>query len=54
MFSSFEYTFYEFEFFELFRVGVGHFPKSLKNFRHKNVYLNDEKHLILYYRRAIW
>ena len=52
-FSSFKYTLYAFEFFQLFRVGVGHFPKSLKNFKHKNFYFNYEKHPILYYHRAI-
>ena len=38
----------------MFRVGAGQFPKSLKKFKHKKVYLNDEKHSILYYHRAIW
>ena len=42
-------------FFKLFQIGVGHFPKSLKKIKKtKKVYLNDEKHPILYYRCAIW
>ena len=29
------------------------YSKQFKKFKHKKVYLNDEKHPILYYRRII-